>query len=94
MDATGPLSIGGLLGVPQHNRSSQQQKMVGSGGMGGGGGIPRTRSIMVERSNQGGSAGGQTIESPALTINGKKPKQLEPMSAAPGSSSIPEIHIL
>ena len=64
--------------------------------MGGtaGGGIPRTRSIIVERTNHPATGGGQTIESPPLTINGKKPKHLEPMSAAPGSSSIPEIHLM
>ena len=53
-------------------------------------GIPRNRSIIVERSLVEDQARNRVInESPQLAVNGKKPKQLEQMTAAP--NSVPEI---
>ena len=62
-------------------------------------GIPRNRSIIVERSLVEEQARNRLVnDSPQLAVNGKKPKQLEPMTAAPGSTNtqnnlntIPEI---
>ena len=52
--------------------------------------MPRNRSIIVERSLVEDQARNRVInESPQLAVNGKKPKQLEPMTAAP--NSVPEI---
>jgi len=52
-------------------------------------GIPRTRSIIVDRSQHDRASN----DSPKLAINGatKKPKLLEPMSVAERSSEMPEM---
>ena len=62
-------------------------------------GMPRNRSIIVERSLVEEQARNRLVnDSPQLAVNGKKPKQLEPMTAATGSTNtqnnlntIPEI---